>query len=82
VNWKIPLLIIFVTGILFTTSEGQKVHDYQKYFAVCKSLTSNQSYIAIRKFIYHSKINYFVVDPDSFFTMILNEEELTVTDDS
>jgi hypothetical protein len=76
------LLTVFTLLLIFSvSSQPQNIQDYQKYFAVCKSKTTQQSYIAIRKFNSSDKINYLVVNPKNLSTFIYSEDQLIVKAD-
>jgi hypothetical protein len=81
-NYKKLLIVSYLFLILPTSSQSQNVHDYQKYFAICKSKTTQQSYIIIRKFRSTDKINYLVVNPNDLSTSILGENQLIITNES
>lgn len=81
-NAKNTLTILTLVLILFTNILSQNLQDYQKYFAICESTKTQQSYISLRKFYYADKINYLIVNPNDLSTSIYCEDQLTITDDS
>jgi hypothetical protein len=77
------LLVIIIFLLIFSAdSLPQNIEEYQKHFAICKSIETQQLFIAIRKFCLADQMNYLVVNPNDLSTFIFREDEINVKDDS
>ena len=76
------LVIVTFFMILTVDSQPQNIESYQKHFAVCKSIATQQLYIAIRKFSYNGQIKYLVINPNDLSTYIFKDDQIIVKDDS
>ena len=76
------LAIIIFLLILYADLHSQNVVEYQKHFAICKSIETQQLFIAMRIFHYRDQINYLVVNPNDLSTIIFREDQVNVKDDS